>query len=275
MQYLVNTCGEITTTETKSYLVDAKSKEEAEQIAKEFFKQEYDVEDGYAVYSHTYVNKRTLKVILSCLLMIVAMLVLWIPEYTNDSWWSNLWGTSALNVRPDLISCLCSIIFYAAYVIRFKGINKAVGNFLDVSLTIVGILIFSTFFKIINVSEQFKLFGIIPIPFLSPVNLIIFGLALSWIGTKIVSLATFGIVAIIAITNVNTISNAMGVFGAVYIICSFIGILLWLSVEPCILEAFPQYKKELLLGYNKMKKDLVDAKKEVKTAIANTKKDNL
>ena len=92
---------------------------------------------------------------------------------------------------------------------------------------------------------------------------------LSWLGLKIVSLVCMGGITIFALFNMAELSAAMGAFwGPLYILCSFIGILMYLSVEPACDEALLQIKYAARKGLNHLNGDVSYAK----TKVINAKK---
>lgn len=262
MQYLVNTCGEISQTKTKSYIVDAKSESEAEVIAKKMFVNDYSVIDENIIYSKTYDKDRTKKVILACILMFVAVVIsCW--TWNVDFFWSFV-KPKKISVAPNMISCILSCLFFSSYVVRFKGIRRTVAAKTDIILSILIILLISSFLQIILTANNLRLLGIIPLNFMNPEVLLIVGVILSWLGMKFLSVVIFALIALMAVSNVIQLSDAMGLWGVVYVMCAFMGILMWLSVEPCIMEAMPKFKNDLLRGYSKIKHDIAETKEEIK-----------
>ena len=70
-------------------------------------------------------------------------------------------------------------------------------------------------------------------------------------------------VGILALVNITTLSSAMGsLYGPVYIICAFLGILLYLAVEPAAMEILPHFRKSVQKGASHMRSDVVQAGKE-------------
>ena len=268
MQYLVHTCGEVTQTQSKAYVVDAKSEEEAQRKAQENFSNDYDVVSNRVVYSQMY--DRTKNIYIACILMFIAVALSFHKFDGVPTFWNNLFHTNPgkISIAPNIPSCLCAIGFYASYIIRFKGIDKVVSSWINAVLCVFSVLLIASFFQMILTADKLKFLGIIPLDFLDPMVLIVCGIILSWIGVKLVSVVLFGLVAVMGVSNIIQISDAMKGWGVVYIMCAFIGILLWLSAEPCMIEAIPKFKNDLAKGYLRAKSDCLDASQDIQKIVS-------
>ena len=247
MQYVVQVSGEVLDKQNKAYVVDSKTAEEAQRIATQTFCEDFAIEsDAVYVKSH----KRTYKAITAFIFMLVPILLSFIG-------WKN--GHDTISISPDYLSCLYGLLIYAAFVVRFKGIQSTV-------------LLLSTFVKTILVTKTISLLGLTDITISTNVVLPV-AIILSWLGLKVVSLVCMGGVAIIALFNITALNTAMGtIFGPLYIICSFIGIMMYLSVEPAFVETLVQVRNVAARGLHRLSGDVSYAKAKainVKTAISN------
>ncbi len=263
MQYLVQVSGDISDKQNRTYVVNSDSAENAQIIATQNFCEEFSSNgDVVCVESH----KRTNKAILAFAFMLIPILLSFI------NWKS---GHETISIGPDYISCLYGVLIYAAFIVRFKGIQRTVSSWVDILFCIFVVLLISSFIKTIFITKTFSFLGLssfsIETSYILPIAII-----LSWLGLKIVSLICMGGIAVIALFNITSLNGAMGIIcGPLYIICSFIGIMLYLSIEPAFIESIYQLKATTSKGINYVKKDVLQAKSnivDVKTELS--KKDS-
>ena len=252
MQYLVHVKGNVLDSCSKSYVVNAKSETDARNSASELFEGEFGVFEGN-IYTQPY--KRLKKSILAFVFILIPILLSLIN-------WKN--GHNTYSICPSLISCLYAVAFYATFVIRFKGIHRAVGSWIDITFCILMILLLSSFIQTILVEKTINLFWItefnIDTKIILPIAII-----LSMFGLKIVSLICIASIGIMALFNITALSDAMGmVFGPLYIICAFMGIMLYLSVEPAMNEIMFQCKKSMIRTVDYTRSDLLQVKESIR-----------
>lgn len=120
MQYLVHTSGEVLNRCTKAYVIKASSKEEAQEIAVRNFDEEFSVAESN-IFVKPY--RRTDKAILAYIFMLIPILL----SCVN---WKN--GHETISIQPDYISCFYAILFYSAFIVRFKGIQRTLGSWIDI-----------------------------------------------------------------------------------------------------------------------------------------------
>lgn len=163
-------------------------------------------------------------------------------------------------------------MIYAAFVVRFKGIQRTVSSWIDILFCVFTVLLLSTFVKTILVTKTISVLGLTDITISTNVVLPV-AIILSWLGLKVVSLVCMGGIAIIALFNITALNTAMGtIFGPLYIICSFVGIMMYLSVEPAFVETLLQVRNVATKGLHRLSGDVSYAKAKainVKTAISN------
>lgn len=260
MQYVVQVSGEVLDKQNRAYVVESKTDEEAQLIATQAFCENFAIESP-AVQVKS--NKRTYKAIAAFIFMLIPALLSFIK-------WKN--GHDTVSISPDYLSCLYGALIYAAFIVRFKGIQRAVSSWIDILFCVFAVLLLSSFVKTILVAKTIRLFGLTDITINTNVILPV-AIILSWLGLRTVSLVCMGGVAMIALFNITALNTAMGnIFGPLYIICSFVGIMLYLSVEPAFIETLLQIKTVVARGMHRLSDDVTNAKTKaihVKTAISN------
>ncbi len=250
MQYLVRTSGEVLNSQEKAYVIKASSGEEAQKLAKDRFAEEFCAL-GECVYVQP--SKRTFKAWLAFVFMLVPILLSFVG-------WKV--GHDTVLIRPDYMSCLYAVLLYGAFVVRFKGVMRTVGSWIDIIFCVLNVLLISSFVQTLLVTKTIKLFWVKDVS-INTAILIPVAVLLSWLGLKLVSVLCMAAVGILALVNITTLSSAMGsLYGPVYIICAFLGILLYLAVEPAAMEILPHFRKSVQKGASYMRSDVVQAGKE-------------
>ena len=251
MQYLVNTKGEVTIPKVKAYVVNAKTKQEAQIIASEKFAGEFGVPNEYI---NTNPHKRTYNSIIACGLMLIPVLLAFFD-------WTI--GHEKYSIQPNAISCIFAVLIYAAFVVKIKGIHRTIGTVTDIALMATCILLLATCIESLLTYQTFDLV-------LFDVNvdtrvILVFAVILSWLGLKLVSVVCMGVIFVFAISNIVKLSEAMGKWGIIFILSAFLGVLFYLSVEPAVVEAGPFYKKVIYTGINRVHGDVMDAGQSAKS----------
>ena len=263
MQFLIHTKGNTLDICNKAYVVNAHSETEAKEIAVASFEDEFGV---FADSITTQSFKRTKKSIMAYIFMLIPILLSLIN-------WKN--GHDTYSIGPSLVSCLYSVAFYAAFIVRFKGIHRTVGSWIDITFSILMILLLSTFIQTILVEKTINLFWMTQLTIDAKIILPI-AIILSWLGLKLVSIICIASVGILALFNITALSSAMGmIWGPLYVISSFMGIMLYLSVEPVMFETVSHLKKSIIRSIDYTKNDFIQAKSSVKNLnVFSQKKDS-
>lgn len=247
MQYLVNVSGEVYNKENKTYIIRSSSFENAQTIAAKKFCNEFAV-DSCEVAENP--RKRTGKAIVSLAFMLVPILLSLID-------WKV--GHKTVSINPDYISCLYATLIYATFVVRVKGIKHSVESSIDIFFCIFVVLLLSTFIRTIMVTKTISLLGFENITIDTNILLPVIAL-LSCFGQKLVSVICMIVVMLFAMFNIINLNEAMGMFfGPLYIICSFVGILLYLSVEPAVEDILYAVRKATVKGVKYISNDVVQA----------------
>lgn len=256
MEYLVRVSGNVSSNQNKTYVVSSDTQENAQNLATQKFCDDFDVsEDTVLVIP----QKRTTKAIVAFVFMLIPILLSMIS-------WKD--GHNTVSIAPDYISCLYSVCIYSAFILRFKGVQRTVISWIDILFCVLSILLLSSFIQTILVTA--------PIKFLGSVNtkiLLLVAITLSWLGLKIVSLACIAAVIIFALFKIAALNTAMGMIcGPLYIICSFVGILAYLSVEPAFIDSLSHFKSAAIKGLNYLSFDISQAKNRVENIKISDKK---
>lgn len=253
MQYLVQTSGDTIERRTKAYAIKASSKTEAMEIAKNNFEEDHFVIDaGVSVKLYA----RTQKAILAMGLMCVPILL----SFIN---WKV--GHDTISIQPSYVSCLYAVAFYAAYVLRFKGLDRAIESWIDIVFCILNVLLLSSFIQTVMVSKHINLLGIKEIAIDTKIILPI-ALLLSWLGLKFVSVLCMCLIMVLAVFNISELSTAMGsINGSAYIICGAIGLLLYMSIEPATYDALPHMRSVAYKGAKYLKSDVDEVEKSIRS----------
>ncbi len=261
MEYIVKVCGEVVDSEYKTYAIKASSLEEAKKIAKQNFREDYQTNGNIMVVEKPIIRRK--RAYFAIVAMIIAILLSFIS-------WKH--GHSTVSFSPDLISTLFAVLIYSAFVIRFKGIQRTVGSKIDIIFMILLTLLLSSFVKIILCEKEFTLFKIINFSVNTNVVLIV-AVILSWLGLKLVSLGCVSLVIICALGNITSLNAAMGSFwGTVYVISSFLGIVMYSSVEPAFMDIKKYIYRFTKKSINYLERDVTVAKEhaiKIKNSVDN------
>lgn len=258
MEYLVNTSGEISRTHNKTYVIKANSKKEAQEKAKNKFETEFECVNIDA-QANTYT--RTKRALIACALMLIAIIISFCTYSYSAKAFFFFSKTETFSIAPQMESCIFAIIFYCAYVIRFKGIERTLSAVIDIAFCVLTVLLLASVFQLILSNENIKLLGILPA--VDSYTVIVVAIITSLLGIKVVSAGCMAFVALAALSNLSVASKAMRTWGVVYIMCAFLGILFCLSAEPAVLEALPQIKQSFSKTAKYIKNDFNSAKNQL------------
>ncbi len=255
MEYLVKVTGAVLDTECKTYLVKTDSETEAKALAAQQFNDEFS---SYGQVTCEDPQRRGTRAVWAIVLMFIAFL-LSIPRWAVPN------SHELLAIRPDLLSTLYAILLYAVFIIRFKGIKRTVGSFYDILLCVVCILLLASLIQLF-LNSSINLGGI------NGKTLLPIAILFSAFGVKFISLICMGLITILGFLNVNTLNNAMGFWGVVYILLAFVGMLIYFSVEPVINEALTQVKISFTNSMARLSADATQAKSSFSKLITANKK---
>lgn len=183
-------------------------------------------------------------------------------------------GFRFVTLFPNITSILFSIIIYASFVIRVKGLENTFKKFADSTISILFILVMGIFIRLFAGSSTIPQ-GVIGkilayMGFGNNYLLIFLAAALSWLGLK--QICGFVWLAVIGLGFIEfaTCGKYMGDFkGVVFILSAFTGIIAYLKYEgKLVMNAF---KEMVLITKNSIGADIKESQKFAKDGISKIK----
>ncbi|MCE8533086.1 hypothetical protein KBY24_06795 [Ruegeria pomeroyi] len=158
---------------------------------------------------------------LTCLVFAV---VIAFVSYQKDTWF----GTTTRNFRPDLVSGLFALFLIAPLYVRnivpWTGLNAYSILSLILNWAIVG----SAANMALEGSSVMKLLGgEFPMTFL-----LALAVAFGWLGMRPVAMLSWAAFLLLGTINLSAASNTMGLWGFVFLVSSFLGVLLQADLSP-------------------------------------------
>jgi hypothetical protein len=159
---------------------------------------------------------------------IVAIVCLLVAVFLGFITWS---GQTML--KPNMISTLAAIALYSAVIVRLKGLKNSFNSFSDILLSCLTIVFCASFLNLFlgDVKFDIKFFWLketVEIPGSVVLGL---GVLLSWLGIKAIAGIVWVILFILAAIQIITLSGAMGIWGMVYVLAAFLGIIFSLKEQ--------------------------------------------
>lgn len=269
MQYIVQTKGAVTVVDERveAYVIDARSQEEAYDLARARFQETYgetvDGLKGKAV-------PRTFRAILAMILLVIPIVISfleWQKESSEGFWIFAKQTVETVNFHPNLLSTLLAVIFFSAFILRYKGLERLMASKLDVALTAVVILFIATLFELILKEQSIKLFGFIPLGDIKPIYLLVTAIIMSWFGVRGVSSVMMAIVFFLSIGRLSELQGLMPVWvSLVFVLSAFFGLVLYCLVEPAFYDSLPQLQGHLQSGMVYLKADAAHTRAAVTQA---------
>lgn len=250
MQYLVHTSGNVVRNEKQTYVVTGKNKEEAIEKATDMFAAEHDVIDA-TVKTSTPKLRAIWSLLSSGLMLFAAFLSILI--------WTK--GHEQYSIRPDLVSGIYALLFYAVYLIRFKGLGTIINSkWTDIISAPLTVFIIAALFKTL-ISRD------VTIPIINktiPGDVaMLFAIFLSAVGFKLISVLVMLATAIMTLFEITKLSAAMNINGFIFVFCAVFGLLIKAGIEPAFYNMIPAvYSSTRMLGRS-FKSDLLEARKEI------------
>lgn len=237
-EYFVKTQGDVQKIETAShvYIIEADSEDEAQELGKQLFLRENDVIEDTIATNSRQANRKIIGA-LAILFIGFAIFLSYIKWYPKGAHIPTFF-------TPSLRSVLIASLLYSSFIIRIKGIQEVTQSVFDLIFTFLNILLISTFISILFIHKELT-FLIFKIP-IDTMSICMVAIALAWLGQKSMSGLCILATAVFAFGNLTVISDAMGnIWGPVYILTSFMGVLLWASIEPKAAESIPFMQKSI------------------------------
>ena len=257
-RYIVKTQGRVLDYQGKAYEIVAQSPSEAVQIANKQFNEDYPVADNMVYSKATNVSLLTIISAVSLIAAIIPTFITWTA------------GHEAISLMPSLLSCGVGLLFYASYLVRFKGITNALSTPKDILFCILLVLLISSFVQALLAETEVKfMFFKIPV---DTRTLLFMLICLSWLGMRSVSVVGAVVLLVLSYSNLVGLSGAMkGFFGPLYIIASFIGIVTYIAIEPAFHDGLLDFGNHTVKAAAKFRDDFqytANAAKEAGSSIA-------
>ena len=269
MKYLVNAKGEIKKIHNEVYVVSADSEEEAQEIATNRFKEEYNTLNEMVQIRAFGSRKRN--ALLAILFMSIATIISFYPFDKSFGIFGWIWWTNKISLQDGgIIPVLFGIVIYSVFIIRLKGIEELTQSVTDVVLCILSILLFASLFNLALNGEA--VFGLSSS---TMYLLLIMGAFFSIVKEKLAAVICVFVVMLASLGNIIGYSDAMGVWSIVYTLCAFLGFLFHFSIEPQVLASLPQMSKMLKKQGNNFRKDIAEAGKELSEIKKSVKKTSI
>jgi len=201
--------------DTCEYYIRAANEEKAQERAASLYRDK----NPYAEI--TSVTKKRQLDALTIVLMFIPCLLSFIPWYGS--------GTSIFSIQPTMFSLLIAIGLYSAVIIRVKGLHNSFNNASQTVLSLLTILFCASFLNMFIGEAQFK-FLWFDITISGNVILAI-AFLFSWLGISSVAGFVWIVLFIWAVTRIIKIDNAMGIWGLMYILSAFLGIVFQLKQQ--------------------------------------------
>jgi len=201
--------------EPVEYIVPAEDKDKAIIIAKK----EYGKDNPNLVDVKAVVNKKMN--ILSIIFLSIACFLSFIPWHLPDG--------SVIFLKPSLISMLFSVAIYSSVILRIKGLKNSFNSATETICTCLNFIFIASFISLFTGDAEIKLFNFtIPI---SGKLLLIFAALLSWVGMEKVAKFVWIALFVFAAFRLLAVDAAMGIWGVVYVLFGFLGIVFQLKQE--------------------------------------------
>ncbi len=257
MKYLVNAKGEITKLHNEVYVVSADSKEEAQEIATNRFREEHNsINETVQIRAF---GSRKRNALLAVLFMSVAVIISFIPFDKSFGIFGWTWWTEKISLQDGgIIPIIFGIVVYSVFIIRLKGIEELTQSFADIVLCVLSILLFASLFNLALNGE-----AVLGLSDSTMYLLLILGAFFSVVKEKLAAVICVFIVMLASLGNIIGYSDAMGNWSIVYTMSAFLGFLFHFSIEPQFLASLPQMGKFLKKHGNNFKSDVVEAGKEL------------
>lgn len=198
---------------------------------------------------------------LSSLMFMVAALVLGLLNYGQQ----NLpWASQYISYRPSMITTLYSLFLVLPLYVR--GVLKWHGNtiFSILSLTL-NIMVTAVLISMLlggKTTIEYDILGNLSIDLWmqnSSGMALMIAIILSWLGMRVVAGLAWILVFFFAVVNVSIADHALGIWGSLFLIFGFIGIVLQNNMTPSII--YSELKLEFSGHGSEIKKDITETKK--------------
>ncbi len=234
MKYIVKARGSVIQKKSIAYAIEADSREEAEQKAKEKFNKAYEVSDNQLTVSGTSVNILSY---VSLAALAIAVLIALIGFKAEGILKDKV-------IRPDLRSCLYGLGMYLVLLFKMKGIKTAFRSWIDIVLGILMSLVLGSLLQIMIAKVPFSgFFNLIKVD----IRLVVLIIALiGMMGSSLLSLICLLIIAGLMTWSISHLTPVLMNFkGILYLACALTGTIAYLASIPVLYQAFMNLKDKI------------------------------
>lgn len=170
---------------------------------------------------------------------------------------------TAMSMSPSMLAIIYGIILYSSFIVRFKGVKNIFLSIPDIIACVFIVCILASMIQILLQSNEITFLWVFKIS-IDANSLIIIALLLSFFGIKIVSCICYIFIGILAISNINLFSQAMGnLWGMVYLLTAYIGIMMYIACDPVLEMIWPTLINAVSGTLNYAKRDFEIGKIEL------------
>ena len=217
--------------------------------------------------------------LLGIIIMIIPFIISISFEQINPArslLWIKIGKETITSIRPDLISTLCSVVFYASLIVRYEGIFKSNNLFEAFISTIRAFLncwVFAALVKVVlqndtKVTEgSFTLFALLRNP---ETTMLVFAILLSWLGMKSIAGFSWILFIVAAMKNLLVVNSAMGMLGAVFVLTITISLFLQIRDYSNIRDFMRDFRGGTSKYRETVRQDINAAKDDTVVLVENT-----
>ena len=173
-------------------------------------------------------------------------------------------GFNYIELYPDILSLLLSLVIYSAFVIRIKGIDNVFKNISDTVISILFVLVMGIVIKIFA-GNSVRSSGIIgnllgKIGLGNSFSLVIAAIVLSWLGLEKICGFIWIAIIVLGIAELVTCGNYMGNFkGSIFLLSLFLGGIFYLKYEGK--QVISSFKRGVSLSANVLGSNINESKR--------------
>lgn len=234
-----------TVLEPHEYYIQAEEPEAAQRIARSLFTEKYP--DAVEVAISDGVKERR-KNITPIICMAIPFLLSLLP------WTYNV--KEVFTIRPSMLSTLMAAALYSAVIIRLKGLANSFKSPSDTILSLLTVLFCASFLSYFCGDTTIDFPGPVKDLYIPGKTLLLIAIAASWLGISAVAGFIWIFLFILSAVRIAEGDTAMGIWGAVYILSAFVGIILQLKQQNAGFRASLQ--QDFISASARMKRQVVN-----------------
>lgn len=200
--------------EFHEYYIRGKNADEAQKLAMAIYRK------VFPRALNINVSKKSRMNIAAIIFLSIACFLSFIPWYL---------GNITFILKPSMFSTMLAVGLYSAVIIRLKGFQNSFNNAADTVLSLLTILFCASFlnFFIGDVNIQILWFNL----FISGKLILAVAFLLSWLGVSFIVNIVWIVLFVLAAARILLGDAAMGIWGIVYVLSAFLGIIFQLKQQ--------------------------------------------